>query len=441
MSVKQVFNTSAELDYPTVLPTLDLDFANSKTLDPRITFTRASGGSYVGADGLIKYAGVNEARFDHDPVTGESLGLLIEESRSNLIEYSEDISNSNWINSVNITLNTLDTISPNGLNTATKLFDTTLESNQISQYRTLGSYLENNTYTFSIFVKPAERDKIRITLQNVSTTGNFIRAHINLSTGNIENSGAFGNATFSSSGIFKYPNGWYKIFITGTLGTTTTNVSINAYVQFPPFFPTLGSGGLRTGDGSSGIYLWGAQLEVGSFPTSYIPTVASTRTRAADSASITGKNFRDFYNQSEGTFVIKSKWFVKRPTGAINYAVVAKEGSITNSGVIGIWNWSGNDSFIVYVFDDFNNNSLTSEISEFDAKTTLIDMNTKAFAYRTDDCSFCVKGFILKSNKVKLPTKLDNLEIGRGISKSQHVFKLSYYPKRLPDSQLQALTS
>jgi hypothetical protein len=53
MAVKQVFNTSAELDFPNVLPTLDLDFANSKTLDPRITFTRSSGGSYVGADGLL----------------------------------------------------------------------------------------------------------------------------------------------------------------------------------------------------------------------------------------------------------------------------------------------------------------------------------------------------------------------------------------------------
>ena len=85
MTLKQIFNTSAELDYPTVLPTLDLDFANTKTLDPRITFTRASSGSYFGADGILKYAGVNEARFDHDPVTGESLGLLIEEQRTNSI--------------------------------------------------------------------------------------------------------------------------------------------------------------------------------------------------------------------------------------------------------------------------------------------------------------------------------------------------------------------
>ena len=53
MTTKQVFNTSAELNYPTVLPTLDLDFANSKTLDPRITFTRSSGGSYGGTQEVV----------------------------------------------------------------------------------------------------------------------------------------------------------------------------------------------------------------------------------------------------------------------------------------------------------------------------------------------------------------------------------------------------
>jgi hypothetical protein len=56
------------------------------------------------------------------------------------------------------------------------------------------------------------------------------------------------------------------------------------------------------GDGSA--YLWGAQLEQGSFPTSYIPTQASTRTRAADNASITGKNFSEWYNQDEGTYYL-----------------------------------------------------------------------------------------------------------------------------------------
>ena len=80
-----VFTSELEFsdDYPTIEPSLKLDFANARALDPRITFTRASVATYVGKDGLIKTAGVNEPRFDHDRATGESLGLLIEEQRTN----------------------------------------------------------------------------------------------------------------------------------------------------------------------------------------------------------------------------------------------------------------------------------------------------------------------------------------------------------------------
>ena len=70
--------------YPTVRPTLNLNFARTKVLDPRITFTRASTATFVGADGLIKTAASGAARFDHNPATGESLGLLVEEARTNM---------------------------------------------------------------------------------------------------------------------------------------------------------------------------------------------------------------------------------------------------------------------------------------------------------------------------------------------------------------------
>ena len=79
----------SDLNFPTIEPSLRLDFANARALDPRITFTRASVATYVGKDGLIKTAGEDEARFDHDPTTGESLGLLIEESRTNLLPQSQ----------------------------------------------------------------------------------------------------------------------------------------------------------------------------------------------------------------------------------------------------------------------------------------------------------------------------------------------------------------
>ena len=73
-------------NYPKIRPSLNLDFTNSRELDPRITFSRASSGGYFDANGIYRQAAPNEARFDHDPVTGECKGLLIEESRTNLLK-------------------------------------------------------------------------------------------------------------------------------------------------------------------------------------------------------------------------------------------------------------------------------------------------------------------------------------------------------------------
>ena len=84
-------------EYPSIRPTLDLNFAATKTLDRRITFTRDSVGTYTDDMGILKYASNNTPRFDHDFRTGESLGLLIEESSTNLSRYSEQASGSvNW---------------------------------------------------------------------------------------------------------------------------------------------------------------------------------------------------------------------------------------------------------------------------------------------------------------------------------------------------------
>ena len=117
-----VFTSSIEVtaDYPTIKPSLNLNFARARALDPRITFTRASVGTYVGRDGLIKTAGNNEARFDHDPETLESLGLLIEESSTNEFPFSEDFSSFVWTK-VNTTVTTNAATSPDGTSTADRL--------------------------------------------------------------------------------------------------------------------------------------------------------------------------------------------------------------------------------------------------------------------------------------------------------------------------------
>jgi hypothetical protein len=73
-------------------PSLNLQFAGSTTLDPRITFTRASTGTYFDSAGVLQSAAINAPRFDYDPTTLQPLGLLIEEARTNLVLNSATLS-------------------------------------------------------------------------------------------------------------------------------------------------------------------------------------------------------------------------------------------------------------------------------------------------------------------------------------------------------------
>ena len=118
-------------EYPSIRPTLDLNFAATKTLDRRITFTRDSIGTYTDDMGILKYASNNVPRFDHDPTTGESLGLLIEESRTNQMIYSSDITGDVSQNSgygvQNGTVTGNQTTAPDGTTTADKYADGTLQ--------------------------------------------------------------------------------------------------------------------------------------------------------------------------------------------------------------------------------------------------------------------------------------------------------------------------
>ena len=111
-------------EYPSIRPTLDLNFAATKTLDRRITFTRDSLGTYTDDMGILKYASNNTPRFDHDPTTGESLGLLTEESRTNQMIYSSDITGDVSQNSgygvQNGTVTGNQTTAPDGTTTADK---------------------------------------------------------------------------------------------------------------------------------------------------------------------------------------------------------------------------------------------------------------------------------------------------------------------------------
>jgi hypothetical protein len=266
---------------------LDLRFAQQKTLDPRVTFTRASSGTFIGSDGLLKTATTNEPRFDHNPTTGESLGLLAEEARTNLLQRSEEFNDASWSKGFSaITAN--QGVAPDGNSTADKFAENT--SNAYHQVSQSFSPAVSTVYTYSLYAKAAGRNLLVIAFNGTAVTGSQVYCYFNLANGTVGSN--FGT---TSPSIVSVGNGWYRCSVT----TTTLSSAGTASA----FLTTSQDSGLTlyVGDGTSGYLLWGAMLEAGAFPTSYIPTTTATVTRAADVASITGSNFSSWYNATAGT--------------------------------------------------------------------------------------------------------------------------------------------
>jgi hypothetical protein len=422
MASKQVFNTSAELDYPTVLPTLDLDFANTKTLDPRITFTRASGGSYVGADGLIKYAGVNEARFDHDPITGESLGLLIEEARTNLLLRSEEFDDAIWSKARSFIVPNV-IVAPDGSLSADKIVETTDSGTHTFASQSISATAQN--YTVSVFVKKAERKFFQLFGRRDGTNYNGVL--VDLDTGNTSaptRSGTNNNA--STTRVTSAGNGWWRISMTYTYTTTGTTVVFGAITDDNTTYS-------YPGDGTSGIYIWGAQLEEGTFPTSYIPTQASTRTRAADNASITGKNFSSFYRQDEGTIFSTTKSILTSSNGII---WVIDNSSTNTPEVIELFRVSINYRSRIKLP---SNADIMFENVVF-SDQDLNSFNNCIISYKKDDSttfSNARNTFIVSRGNI--PT-FNRLRLSASGPQVKWISNFKYWPKRLPNEQIRTLT-
>jgi hypothetical protein len=281
-------------NFPNTRPSVSINFARSKRLDPRITFTRTSSGTRTNSQGLIEVVPANFPRFDHDPVTGECLGLMIEEQRINLILHNTKHNEIQWINQDSSeTINTTETLSPDGTNNATKLFGNNGITIRQSIYQGI-SVTSGTTYTFSVFLKQGQRRYATIWFDSANVSqGAFWGAGsiIDLQTGTL--------ATGSQTVVIPYPNGWYRCYVTAT---PTVTQSMNMQVSVGGPNNNNGAPYDATGDGSSGIYIWGHQLEASKDASSYIPTSGSTVTRNSDNVWM--NNISNFFNPNEGTVII-----------------------------------------------------------------------------------------------------------------------------------------
>lgn len=201
-------------------------------------------------------------RCDHDPATGEPLGILVEGQRTNLLLQSSGFVEAPWTK-IAATVEPNSAMSPAGTLTASKLVESVTNAHHYMN-ATL-PITSGVTYRLSIYAKAAERSVI-----NIFTSGNLggTAIRVDTSTGTIQ----------SGVGIVKSVGaGWWRIELSATAVSTGSSL---LYVAL------YNGAGIYIGDGISGLYVWGAQAETGLFASSYIKTEGSQVTRAADNISI-----------------------------------------------------------------------------------------------------------------------------------------------------------
>jgi hypothetical protein len=265
-------------------------------IDPRVLCGRTTTGTFFDGSGVLQTAAIGVPRLTYNPADlSLSPGLLAEEARTNTTNYSEQFDNAWWDKARSrITADAI--VSPDGTVDADKLAEDATASNSHYLRTTAYSTVSGTSYTWSIFLKAGERTAVRVALQMFATSSAYPttnpRVDIDLLTGVLSNLAG----TIATS-VFNAGNGWYRVSVSGTANANASSQTAGIYL-----LDSFGNSAY-TGDGTSGIYIWGAQLEAGAAPTSYIPTSGAAATRAGDNLSMTDMSW---YQQSGGVLYLEA---------------------------------------------------------------------------------------------------------------------------------------
>lgn len=358
----------------------------------------------------LQTAPVNSARFDHDPITGESKGFLIEEQRTNLLTYSEQFDNAVWNRAASIVTPNA-AIAPDGTLTADKCVNT---SGNVGYLIQSYNFVSGTPYTYSCYVNSAGRTSFVLLAQSaifsdaINRFGTYDLSAVTAS--------ATGSGTVAS--ITSVGNGWYRCSL-----NFAATASASSGVQMRT---------VTSGDGWSGFNIWGAQLETGSFPTSYIPTTTSQVTRLADLASMTGSNFSSWYRADEGTLYGEA---ASVATGAV---AVIDDGSNNNRYHTEIaTNYRPNFAAVASgtVYADLYSSS--------QAQGSAIKLSV---CYKVNDFAISANGvYVSTDTSGALPASINTLRFGVYATAVKYlngtIKRIAYYPKRLSNAELQEMTS
>ena len=356
------------------------------------SFERDSIATRVNKEGLIEVVGKDIPRIDYtDSADGV---LLLENSSTNLITYSEDYSQSNWVKT-GLTINVNQIVSPDG----------SLNSDEVNITAANAHYLFDTTsvsastnYTFTFYVKKGTATDVSYSILNAT---NFT---------NIVNTTSYFNEISDTD--------WTRISVEFTTPSGCTSIR-----TYP----------LRDGSSTGTIYIWGAMLEQSAFLTSYIPTSGSTYQRAAETANGSGNS--EVFNDSEGVLFVDISALADDGT---NRRITISDGSTSDRIVLGYTATS--NQLIVLV----SSNSVSGVASIVNIDNSL-QFNKIALKYKLNDFALWINGIeILTDNSLNTPVGLNDLSF-EGADNSNDWYgntkQIQYFNTALTDEELETLTS
>lgn len=359
-------------------------------------------------------------------------GLLVEEPRTNYLFRSADFSTT-WSTS---TLGSVSVSQPGGQtapdgSSAWKLVTNDTASGPHALFQSWSGGIVSTGYCWSVYVKAAEYTRASVYLSNTAFASTTYGGLFDLSTGVV-----LATANGSTVNIQPVGNGWYRCSVTATSDADGGNYV--AVVRFVPSTVSTVDGTFTPSSTGLGGWVWGAQVEIGSFPTSYIPTTSAAVTRNADDISLTGTNFSSWYNSTQGTMYVEAS----QPTifGVTRWA--ASLATTSNAPRISLYRqFSG--LINAYVL----NAAAASSILTSNLQASSNVPFRSAIGYSGSAQSFSANGTAASTATIDLTSStLTALAIGRDyIGGTEywngHIRSIRYWSNRLSDNQLAALTS
>jgi len=392
--------------------------------DGDFDFSRGSTATRVNKDGLIETVASGVPRLDYpllDGVVQDCPHLLLEPSRTNLIPYSEDFSNSGWtLDNTTVVANSA--VSPDGSLNADKIIATAINSSHSAFISLSSSTSSGTSYCYSFFAKAEEYTKTAIRIGGGGYSSQPM-AVINLLNGSVVS-----QQGFISLSVKDFSNGWYKI---NAVFTATSSVAPNIQ-PIADGFTTTSDNYTYNGDGTSGIYIWGAQIEE-DYPTSYIPTNGEVGgvTRSADAVNGAEATFND----SEGVLYANVADFYDSTTSRV---ISISDGTLNNRVFFKFYTVSNGIEATLISSSGGTNPQITTTTSDTS------NYNKIALKYSSNGFNLWANGFELGTDTVtNLPNNLSDLSFDTAslnplYGKTKEVMTFN---EALSDTELEALTS